>query len=189
MKDIEVELKYRVKNKKGLLSWLNKHAKKAYEYHQIDEYFTRPDKNFFDKKIPDEYLRIRRSGMSYSIAYKLWYSTEEGEGTHCDEYETDVKDGKQLEKIFKALEFKTLVIVDKKRAAYDYRNFEIAVDDVREVGVVCEIEIRGNFKSIDEAQAQIREMAMKLGFEEKDRSEDIKLGYALLIAKKKGLFS
>jgi adenylate cyclase class IV len=94
MKNIEIEQKYRVRNKRKLLVWLGRNAKKVYEYHQVDEYFTRPDKNFFDKKIPVEYLRIRRSGEKYSIAYKHWYSTEKGEGSHCDEFETDVEDGK-----------------------------------------------------------------------------------------------
>jgi predicted adenylyl cyclase CyaB len=93
-----------------------------------------------------------------------------------------------MEKILKALEFKPLIVVDKKRAAYDYKKFEIAVDDVKDVGVVCEIEAKGNFKSIEDTHLKIREMARILGFTEKDRSEDIKLGYALLIAKNKGIF-
>jgi adenylate cyclase class 2 len=185
--NIEVELRYRVKNKKNILNWLNENAKKLYEYHQVDEYFTPKHKNYFDEKIPREYLRIRDSDGKFSIAYKYWYSTEKGEGTHCDEYETDVEDGVQIKRIFKALDFKTLVVVDKYRVVYEYKDFEISVDDEKVVGVVCEIEIKKNYKDTDEAQGKIREFAKKLGLSESDRTEDVKLGYAFLIATKKGI--
>lgn len=185
--NIEVELKYRVKNEKELLHWLKNNAEKVYEFRQIDEYYTPAHKNFFKKRVPNEYLRIRQSGRKYSIAYKYWYAQSDGEHSHCDEYETDIEDGEQVRKIFKALEFKKLVTVDKHRTVYEYKNFEIEIDDVKEVGLVCEIEIKGEYENINEAQDMIRSLAHELGFREEDRGDDLKLGYAFLIAKKKGI--
>jgi adenylate cyclase class 2 len=186
--NIEVELRYKVKNKKKLLKWLEKNAKKAYEFRQIDEYYTPAHKNYFDKKYPSEYLRIRKSGDKYSITYKYWHSKGGGkEYSHCDEYKTDVEDGKQMRKIFKALNFKLLVVVDKHRTAYNYKNFEIVIDVVKSLGTICEVEVKGMYKSVDEAQKMIRELAGELDFTKADRGDDLKLGYAYLIAKKKGI--
>ncbi|MBN2015779.1 class IV adenylate cyclase [Candidatus Dojkabacteria bacterium] len=184
----EVEFKYRVKNKSKLLKWLRKNAKKAYEYRQVDRYYTPPHKNFFDKEYPNEYLRIRQSGDKFSITYKYWYAMKgTNEHSHCDEYETDVENGEQMKKIFKALDFKLLVIVDKHRTAYNYQNFEIEIDNVKSLGFVCEIELKDGYKTIEDAHRMIRKLARELGFAEKDRGADLKLGYAFLIAKKKGI--
>ena len=187
-KETEVELKYAIKDKEKLLKWLKKNAKFLYEKKQVDEYFTPAHRNFFDKKAPVEYLRIRKTGEKYSTAYKHWYAMEGArEHSHCDEYETDVEDGEQLRKILMALDFKTLVVVDKHRIAFEYNDFEITIDDVKQVGVVCEIEMNDGYNDVFDAHKKIKELAKKLDFSEKDRGEDLKLGYAFLIAKKNGL--
>ncbi len=185
-KDIEVELKFKIKDLKKLVDWLDRNAKLEHESHQIDDYYTPAHRNFFDKKHPNEYLRVRKSGDNWAVAYKFWHATEvEGEYSYCDEFETEVEDGKQIKKIFEALDFKYLLTVDKKRTSYRYKNFEIEVDVVKEVGTICEIEIQGDFESFDEARSQIKEFAKRLGFGEEDRGEDLKMGYVYMIAKKK----
>ncbi|GEM_PF-3640113 len=48
-----------------------------------------------------------------------------------------------LEKIFSALDFKKLITVDKKREVYLYKNeFEIAFDEVKNLGYFIEIEAK-----------------------------------------------
>jgi predicted adenylyl cyclase CyaB len=186
--NIEVELKFRVKDKPRLLSWLRANAKLESQNRQIDDYYTPAHRNFFAKEFPDEFLRIRRSGEKASITYKFWNTTGDNKQySHCDEYETDVENGDQIEKIFKALDLKLVVTVDKNRSSYRYKNFEIEVDDIAEIGTVCEIEIKGGYESVTEAHKQICDLAELLGFSESDRGGDMKLGYALMIMKKKGL--
>ena len=187
--NIEVELRYRVKDKEKLRKWLEEHAEKLYEKKQRDEYFTPVYKNYFDEDLPYEYFRIRTTESGDSTTYKHWYAIPgKREHSHCDEYETDVSSGEQLRKILVATGFRTLVVVDKHRQAYSYENFEITIDEVQEVGTVCEIELHGGFKDIKEAHEMIKNMAVELGFSESDRDEELKLGYALLIAKKKGIW-
>jgi len=187
--NIEVELRYRVKNEDRLKKWLGKNAKKLYEKKQRDEYFTPAHKNYFDEEIPYEYFRIRTTKSGDSTAYKHWYAIPgKKEHSHCDEYETDITSGSQFRKILVATGFKTLVVVDKYRQAYRYENFEITIDKVKDVGTVCEIELQGGFRDIKEARKMIKDMAGELGFSESDRDEELKLGYALLIAKKKGIW-
>jgi adenylate cyclase class 2 len=186
--EIEVELKFMVQDEKKLRDWLEENAKLKFTNRQVDEYYTPAHRDFFAEKYPFEYLRIRKSGDDSSIAYKYWHSTgKEKEYSHCDEFETEIENAQTLKKIFSALNFKHLVTVDKTRSAYDFENFEIEVDDVKELGVVCEIEIKGRYESIDEARAQIMALARKLGFDESDRGDDLRMGYVYMLAKKKGM--
>lgn len=187
---IEVELKFQVSDRKKLINWLEDNASLIFTDRQLDDYYTPAHRDFFAVKYPIEYLRIRRSGEHSYITYKKWYATEvEKEYSHCDEFETEVKSSEALEKIFKALDFKYLLTVNKTRSAFKYKNFEIEFDDVKDLGIVCEIEIKGEFGSIDEARSQILSMAKKLGFNETDRGDDLRMGYVYMLAKKKGLLS
>jgi len=186
--NIEVELKFKVSDKPCLLAWLEANAKLESQNRQIDDYYTPSHRNFFEKEFPDEYLRIRRSGTKASIAYKMLHTTGDNKQySHCDEYETGVENVDQVEKIFLAMDLKLVVTVDKNRSSYQYRNFEIEVDDVVDVGTVCEIEIKGEYESVAEAHKQICDFAEVLGFSDNDRGGDMKLGYAHMLMKKKAL--
>ncbi len=188
-KNIEVEIKYRVRDEKKFRNWLKKHTKKLYDKKQIDEYFTPSHKNYFDEEFPYEYFRLRKTGDQYSTAYKRFYTIPgTREHSHCDEYETDIQSGEQFRKLLIALGFKPIVVVDKHREAYEYKDFEITIDKVKDVGTVCEIELQGKYSSIKEARKVIKSMAEEIGFSEDDRDDDLKLGYAFLMAKKKGIW-
>jgi hypothetical protein len=58
---------------------------------------------------------------------------------------------------------------------------------VKDLGIVCEIEIKGEFLSVDEARSQIFTMAKTLGFSEADRGDNLRMGYVYMLAKNKGL--
>ncbi len=188
--NIEIELKYRIKNRQKLINWLKKNAGFIFSNRQTDEYYTPAHENFFKEKRPRKYLRIRKSNDKWSTAYKYWHpSGKRGEYSHCDEFETEVIDGNQLRKIFSALGFKLLVKVDKIRTTYRYKDFEIEIDEVKGLGSVCEIEFKGRCQNPEEALAKIKSFAESLGFKETGRGEDLKLGYAYMIAKKKNIFT
>ena len=186
--NIEVELKYKVNDIIRLEKWLTDNTEKLFSSRQIDEYYTPAHENYFSDNPPRKYLRLRNSGGKWSTAYKYWYpSGKNGEYSHCDEFETDLENGEELKKIYLAIGFKLLVVVDKTRTAYRYQEFEIEVDEVKEMGMVCEIEIKGKYGSPEEALKKIKELAQSIGFTEEDRGDDLKLGYAYVIAKKKGV--
>lgn len=181
---IEIEKRYEVKDKANLLKWLEKKATKLYEHHHIENYYTPVHRDFLEPKIPIEWLRIRNADGKYSITYKYWHTDGKSEGTHCDEYETDLEDGEQLKSIFKALDFKVLAEVDKHRIAFSSDIFEITVDEVKNLGVFCEIEVKSDDISVDEAHSKLDEFAKELGFSEDDRGEDLKLGYVYALIRK-----
>jgi adenylate cyclase class 2 len=136
----EIEIQVQVEKPEKLLDFLKKQAVLKYKSNQKDEYFIPSHRNFLKKKPIEEWFRIRESAGKTSVTYKKWHYLESGKSTHCDEYETSIGDGDQFYKILKALDFKSVVTVDKTRKAYSYLDYEIAIDSVKGLGDFIEIE-------------------------------------------------
>lgn len=164
---------------------LNKVAQFVQKMQQRDEYFTPAHRNFVEPKFPFEWLCIRRRGNKTTLTYKHWYPENAELKTHCDEFETEIKDADQLEKIFSSLNFKKLVTVEKEREIYIYNNeLEISLDIVKELGYFIEMEAIKNSGTVEETREKEFEFAKNLGI---DISKTDKRGYPFLLMKKKGL--
>ncbi|MFH1694716.1 MAG: class IV adenylate cyclase [Patescibacteria group bacterium] len=151
MKDKEIEIQVRVSNVKPLLEFLDKEAEFKYENHQIDKYFTPADRNFTDVRPVEEWLRLRDSNGKYSINYKRWHYDDSGKSHYCDEYESKIEDIDQVDKIFSSLGFKSLTEVDKNRKVWEYEDYEISLDSVKELGEFVEIEYKAEEDDRDPA--------------------------------------
>ena len=150
MNDVEIEIQVNIEKSEPLLAFLKENAEFKSEARQIDEYFTPAHRDFTAVRPVAEWLRLRDSSGQYSFVYKNWH--HEGEKSfYCDEYETEIGDLKQVRKILEALNFKSLVVVDKTRQTWRYLDFEIAMDSVKNLGEFVEIEYKG------EAQADPKE--------------------------------
>jgi adenylate cyclase class 2 len=149
LNDIEIEIQVSVENAKPLVEFLEKNGKFAGEKHQVDEYFTPAHRNFLDTRPVPEWLRLRDADNKYSFNYKNWYFDGLGRSHHCDEYETKIEDLKSVRKILMALNFKSLVVVDKIRKIWTYRDYEVALDKVKDTGDFVEIEYIGQDESVD----------------------------------------
>jgi len=149
MKDIEIEIQVNIKNSKSLIEFLEKNADFKKESHQIDEYFSPTHRNFIEVRPVKEWLRLRDSGGKYSVNYKNWHYDESGKSHYCDEYETKIEDLIQLKKILDALNFKSVVKVDKLRKTWIYKDYEVAVDSIKGLGDFVEIEYIGKDEKAD----------------------------------------
>lgn len=149
-KKIEVEIKFPLLNEKEVLEYLDNNAKFKYEARQIDEYFNAPHRDFTSKPRIYEWLRLRNSNGKCSFNYKD-YSHE----VYCDEYETEISSYEHLELILKAMNFKSLVVVDKHRKAYDFEDVEVSIDTVADLGGYIEIEYKGNNENIEEIRKHL----------------------------------
>lgn len=75
LKNIEVEVKLRVKDIDKVISWLEKSgAEYLGDKRQLDIYFDPPHKTFIKvldcgKKVAREYLRVRQSNKGSSVTY------------------------------------------------------------------------------------------------------------------------
>lgn len=147
--NIEIEIKVRVENSKALIEFLKTSGEFISENHQVDEYFSPNYKDFLSIRPVAEWLRLRNSNDKCSINYKNWHFDENGKSHYCDEFETKIESADQLNNILSALNFKSIVTVDKLRKTYTYKDYEIAIDSVRSLGDFIEIEYIGKNDNID----------------------------------------
>jgi adenylate cyclase, class 2 len=149
MNDAEIEIQVSVEHLQPLKDFLAKHARSKGRQHQIDEYFTPAHRDFLAVRPAVEWLRLRNADGVY---YKYWHHGPDGKSHHCDEYESQVESLDQLKKIFQALNLQSLVTIDKRRATWNYQDWEIALDQVKGLGDFVEIEYKGA-AVIDQAMA------------------------------------
>lgn len=143
MKDREIEIRLKVEDNKPLLKFLGEKGDFKYEKHQKDEYFIPAHRNFIEAKPIKEWLRLRREEDKHLLNYKNWHYDDDGKSYHCDEYEVKIDNADKLADILKALNFKSLVVVDKKRKVFEFENYEIALDCVEGLGDYIEVEYKG----------------------------------------------
>jgi len=140
-KRIEIEAKFELLNDKQLLEKLEKNSEaKLVEENEIqkDTYFTPNDRNFLDKRPVSEWLRTREEKGKYSITYKNW-AKEDGENAKfkCREVETNVDDIEAIKEILEVLKVKELVVVEKTRTSYLYKDIIISIDIIENLRKVC----------------------------------------------------
>ena len=144
-KRIEIEAKFELLNDKQLIERLEKNSEaKLVEENEIqkDTYFTPNDRNFLDKRPVSEWLRTREEKGKYSITYKNW-AKEDGENAKfkCREVETNVDDIEAIKEILEVLKVKELVVVEKTRTSYLYKDIIISIDTVENLRKFCGIRI------------------------------------------------
>ena len=184
MKNVEIELKYPIRNSTQIIEKLNKIAEiKKRDYYQKDTYYIPAHRNFLEKKPISEWLRLRDSKTRSTINYKNWHNSK-GDAVSCDEFETTIEDTDMIVNIFKKLNFKEIIIVEKTRNTWFYKNVEIAIDNVAQLGEFIELEAKGNFSSIENAKKHLYCLIDELNIE--TGSQDF-LGYPFRLLKKNGI--
>ena len=185
LKHIEVELKFPLSDYESLISKLNSLAKsEKREDYQKDTYYIPHHRNFLDKKPISEWLRLRESKKGFSLNYKHWHNEDGKNTTSCDEFQTSITDIFALEKILESLNFKKIIVVEKTRNTWRYKDVEIAIDNVTNLGHYIELEAKGNFKTIDDAKNHLYSILNELNANVGE--QDFK-GYPYLILEQKKL--
>ena len=182
---IEVELKFPLLNHNGLIEKLKSIVKIEKEGDfQKDTYFNLAHRDFLSKKPVSEWLRLRESKKGFSLNYKKWHNEDGSKTVSCDEFETKIENPDSLKKLFGNLNFKELISVEKNRNVWNYKDTEIAIDEVKELGSFIEIEAKGNFTNIEEVKKHLYEILKEIGAEVGEQDFE---GYPYLLLKKKGL--
>lgn len=137
--DLETEIKIKLEEKeyKYLLSYMNNNAKFLKNTNQLDTYFNPKHRSFIEEDIISEWLRIGKRGGKTILNYKHWYDS------YCDEYEVELDDDKNMERILSILGLEIIAVVNKERTTYYYQNkYEVALDKVESLGYFIEIEVK-----------------------------------------------
>lgn len=118
-----------------------------------------------DNKIM-ECCRIREKGGNCYITYKedhyngpVW--------SHSDEYEMTCSDIEIAKKIFEKIGLKELIIIDNTKSVFNINNYELVLEEVKELGNFLEVEYKSvvEYDSIEMIKDEIRIFIMQLGLE------------------------
>lgn len=111
-----------------------------------------------------ECCRLREKGDKSYITYKIDHY-DNGIWIFSDEYETEVKDIKVMEKIFQCLGLKRLVVVDNVKHLYETPDYEIALEEVTDLGCFLEVEALHDDESLsaEEIKSKIYDFIENLG--------------------------
>ena len=150
---IEIEIQVKIENAEELTAFLKEKGSFVGKSHQEDSYYSPAHRDFTNVRPVREWLRLRDSSGKYSINYKNWHFDKNGRSHYCDEYETPIQSIDQLKNIFKALNMKPVVVVDKMRKIWNYKDYEIALDSIKGLGDFVEVEYKG--KATKKKPAQI----------------------------------
>lgn len=156
---IEVELKYRVYNYRGILNRLKdigaEYVGKEYE---VDYYLQHPCRDF---KLSDEALRIRVSDSGYFITYKGPRISDRAKTRY--EIESKVNDYNLFLELFNRLGFEIYAVIRKTRRIYRYGEIKISLDYVEGLGDFIEVELHARDEShAREVEDTLREFITRL---------------------------
>jgi adenylate cyclase class 2 len=178
-KDIEIEVKFPLKNTAELAARLNSIAKLAKkDVFQKDTYFIPAHRNFLAVKRPYEWLRLRETAKGAHFNYKHFYPENVEVTEYCDEFETNVESADAIRKILASLDFKDVVVVEKKRSTWMFKDVEIAIDDIKGLGPYIEAEAKKEFETPKKAKEYLRAILKEIGAELGD--EELR-GYPFII--------
>lgn len=138
--NIELEIKIKINEKmyNYLKQLLKDKAKFLNESKQHDIYYQPIHRKFLNSQRVKEWLRIGKRGNKNILTYKNYH-----DNVYCDEYEVEIDDINNLDKIFEILGLEKIAVVDKVRAKYFYLNkYEISLDKVEKLGYFIEIEVK-----------------------------------------------
>jgi len=150
MKHYEIELKFQLEpaTKELFLLWLHDHAQQEKTEQHRDHYLDHPQKSFlFDSPLGfkdyRQLLRVRAGGEGEGglLTTKLRsFDADQKTITAVEEYQTEVQDAGMTLEVFKLLGYQQIALVQKKRTYHRYKDFEIAIDVVEQLGSFFEVE-------------------------------------------------
>lgn len=159
--DIETEIKIKLSKKEfeNLKLLMESASTFLKESNQIDTYYQPTYRKFLNDDEITEWIRIGQRGNKNILNYKNWH-----DNMYCDEYEVEVDDVCNLERIFKVLGLEKIAIVDKTRYKYFYLDkYEVALDFVKTLGYFIEIEVKNYDRTYIEEYDLLLKVAKNLG--------------------------
>lgn len=185
-KRIEIEAKFPLLNPDETIKKLNTVGKKTESnIIQNDTYYTPTHKNFLEAKPITEWLRIRKTNTDQTINYKNFSQNGKINKMSCKEIEVGIDDESGIKEILKGLDFKPIIIVEKTRNTWEYKNILISLDIVKNLGNYIELELKSNdFENEEESQNYITEIIEELNIKV---GKQIFAGYPQLVMEKNEL--
>ena len=165
----EIEIRAKLLNLDKVENFFdNNDIPKIYENHQIDTYFDNPSCTFFSNiECVYKWLRVRNENGKLTLNYKHWLPENEAIKTYCNETEFVLSNVYEMKNYLPKLGlkpegFKPAIVVDKMRKSYVYKDCEISIDSVKNLGNYIEIEYKGENDSLKQIRNLLQEILKEI---------------------------
>ncbi|MFH1643875.1 MAG: class IV adenylate cyclase [bacterium] len=174
--EIEIKIQINSEQLKLLKSWLDINAKFVGQLEHEEYYLDNPNDSFLftapqGYKDAHKYFRVRLTSNGDSACFKSFYFDENGKATHCDETEIKLVDGKKTLQLLKEIGFTDQTLMHKVRKTFIVDGYEIVIDDVKNLGVFVEIEIKHQVDNVKAGLQGINNLLQKIGITEFQKQE------------------
>ncbi len=179
---MEVETKVKVKDltqvKNKLISMGAVFDK---EKAQADHYY-KPKGREKETQCPGSFIvRVRKMQQKSFLTVKLLTNVVGA----WEEHETEINNSEVMRKILEKIGFSHVFSINKTRSAGKLGEFEVCIDDVKELGKYLEIALDSeDLKNKEEAKEKIDKLIAELGFDKPDVEHR---GYAAIISQNMGI--
>lgn len=164
----EIEIRVAVKDYTAVESILRSKTDFRWEKQQKDIYFAPSGKDFYSYK--PEYLKIRYQDTKSTITY--WYChVKDWELIKIDEYETTVGDADIINDIIQHLHYQQEATVTKYRKSFSYKNFDLELDLIAELGAFLEVEITEHELTHEAAKQSCYDVLDELGIQREEKAD------------------
>lgn len=127
-------------------------------------------------------IRIRKNYTDNKALLTFKGSAPEGiTDIAWDDYDTPILNPEKLEKILLNNGYVYVCIIDKIRQSFSFKNYEINIDNIRDLGLFIEIEKNGEESEVNNIKKDILKTLINLGIKKEDLIEK---GYVSLILEK-----
>ncbi len=174
---MEIELRAKVNNQSLLEKKLNELSgikEKKTNERQVDIYLKHKEDK--ERKM---IIRLRKNYKNNNAILTFKGSAPNNkEDIAWEDYDTPIKNPDKLERLLINNGYVYVCLVDKVRQSFLYKDYEINIDNIRDLGVFIEIEKKGEEENIDQIKNEILNLLIKLGIKE---NEIINKGYVQLV--------
>ena len=154
----------------------------------IDEYYYDPKRETLKPDKDNQLshcLRIRSKNNEYSITYKDDVF-DNGKWLYSNEYETKVESISMIKEIFEKLGLVKFIEINNEKETYTYNNYEIVIENVKNLGVFMEVEYCTNEDvDVKTIKKEIQEFIDSL---ELNVSEELNMGKPEMYMKKNNIY-
>ncbi len=181
MRNVEIEITYVTPENywREFFARMRNDARFVKHESQYDEYYSPVHRDFLKPAENgghvDEWLSIRERGGKSKINYKDWTGDDK---LSCKELESTISDAENMRAIFDIIGMKKIITVKKERDIFMLGDFEIAMDYCEGLGYFIEIEVKGEFETIDSAKDALLKFSSSQSL---DKFPVDKKGYAMLL--------
>ena len=153
----------------------------------IDIYYYDPlreDLKPNDKNEINKCMRLRKKDDKSYITYKVDIFDDNNIWLYSDEYETEVKDFDKTKIIIDLLGLKELLTIHNKKSIYNTDKYEIALEEVKDLGTFLEVEYcTDEDVNVEKIKNDIQTFINNLNIE---TSEELHIGKPEMMLNKKG---